>query len=169
MSTHNILFQDENKISRNTFQYMECRLDRQQMPGNQPKAIGSTEVQLAAEERTQTRSLTSVGVCWSLISSYGPSQANMYLHTCAKCAFTSSCACAKYLFGLCSPLIHSIIPNDSVSGKRSLIWAFAVRACPEDTFWHGVAHIMWEQGKGKGALIPFRRTYVQIILCIHAV
>ena len=98
MSTHNILFQDENKISRNTFQHVECRLNRPQTPGNQPKAIDSTEVQLAAEERIQTRALTSVGVCWSLISSYGPGQANMYLQTCAKCADSHPSAHAQSIF-----------------------------------------------------------------------
>ena len=32
--------------------------------------------------------------------------------------FRSSCACAKYQPGLCSPFIHSIVSNDSVSGQR---------------------------------------------------
>ena len=31
------------------------------------------------------------------------------------CRFRSSCACAKYHLGLCSPVIHSVVSDDSVS------------------------------------------------------
>ena len=30
---------------------------------------------------------------------------------------------------------------DQTARSHSLIWAFAVRACPEDTFWLGTAHL----------------------------
>ena len=61
-----------------------------------------------------------------------------------------SCACAKCHPGLCSPFIHSVVSNDSVSGQRT---SFSDRAgtqadqglrcpyMPEDTFSHGAAHI----------------------------
>ena len=34
------------------------------------------------------------------------------------CGFTSSCTCAKSHPGICFPLKHSIVSNDSVSGQR---------------------------------------------------
>ena len=41
------------------------------------------------------------------------------LRTCAKCTDTDlSYACAKSHPDICSPLIHSIVSNDSVSGQR---------------------------------------------------
>ena len=33
------------------------------------------------------------------------------------CGFTSSCTCAKYHPGRCSPFIHFVVSNDSVSGQ----------------------------------------------------
>ena len=42
---------------------------------------------------------------------FGPHQVKRYLRICAK----SYCACAKYHPGPSSPLIHSVISNDSVS------------------------------------------------------
>ena len=41
-------------------------------------------------------------------SKYGPGQAKKCRRICVKCAFRSSCACAKYHSGLFSPLIHSL-------------------------------------------------------------
>ena len=37
------------------------------------------------------------------------------LQTCVKFRFRSSCTCAKNNLGLCSPFIHSVVSNDSVS------------------------------------------------------
>ena len=37
------------------------------------------------------------------------------------CRFRSSCICPKYHPGLCSPFIHSVVSNDSVSGVKVLI------------------------------------------------
>ena len=57
--------------------------------------------------------------------------------------FRLSCACAKYHSDLCSPFIHSVVFNDSVSRQRRS-WsdcadaqadlALAVRICPETCF-----------------------------------
>ena len=66
------------------------------------------------------------------------------------CGFTSSCACARSHPGLYSPLIHSIVSSDSESDSegsdqtahsRSLIWAFAVRACPKGILLLGAAQL----------------------------
>ena len=63
-------------------------------------------------------------------------------------SFISSCAFAKYHPGLCSPFIHSVVSNDSVSGQRrpGSDCAYAQSdlglrcpQLPEDTFWHGTA------------------------------
>ena len=51
------------------------------------------------------------------VKPYGRCQAKKSLWACAICACRSSCACAKYHPGLCSPLIYSIVFNDSVSGQ----------------------------------------------------
>ena len=49
----------------------------------------------------------------------GPCQAIRNLRTCAKCTNSnSSCACLKYHHDICSPLIHSIVSNDSVSRQQ---------------------------------------------------
>ena len=65
--------------------------------------------------------------------------------------FRSSCACAKYNPGLCSPLMHFAVCNDSVSGLRRP-WSDCADAqaylglrclhMPEDTFSHGTAHVV---------------------------
>ena len=59
----------------------------------------------------------------SLLFENGPRQANKCLRTGAnakyKCKmrrFRSSCACAHYHLGLCSPFIYYVVSNDSVSG-----------------------------------------------------
>ena len=62
-------------------------------------------------------------------------------------SFRSSCACAKYHPGVCSPFIHSIVSNDSVN-ERGRPWSDCADAhadlglrcphMPEDTFSHGV-------------------------------
>ena len=48
------------------------------------------------------------------------SSENMFSSMHKMCRFRSSCACAKYHPGLCSPCIYSIdlVSNDSVSGQR---------------------------------------------------
>ena len=78
--------------------------------------------------------------------SYRPRQAKTCLRTCAEYAFRSSCACAKYHPGLCSPFIHSIVFNDFASGQGRP-WSDCADAqsdlglhCPhmrENTFSHG--------------------------------
>ena len=54
--------------------------------------------------------------------------------------FGSSCACAKYQPGLCSPFIHSVGSNDSVSRQwrpwsdcvdAQAEWALAIGICPK--------------------------------------
>ena len=50
---------------------------------------------------------------------YGSHQAKMCLQACAKCIVSdSSHSCAKSHLGICSPLIHSIVSNDSVSRQQ---------------------------------------------------
>ena len=50
--------------------------------------------------------------------SCGSPQAKICLRACAKtCGFTSSCACAKYQPGICSPFILSIVTGDCLSGQ----------------------------------------------------
>ena len=51
---------------------------------------------------------------------YGPLQAKKCLRIFAKCAFRSSCVCAKYHPDLCSPFIHSVVYNKSVSVRANL-------------------------------------------------
>ena len=77
--------------------------------------------------------------------------AYMCLRACAQCTNSdSSHACAKSYPGMCSPLIHCVVPNDSVRGHlRS--WSACVDAqvdlglrcphMPKDTFSHGAAHM----------------------------
>ena len=56
---------------------------------------------------------------YSLSTWIGLRHAKMCLRACAKCSNSdSSHACAKYHSGICSPLIHSIVSSDSVSGLR---------------------------------------------------
>ena len=74
----------------------------------------------------------------------------MPLSMCKMHRFRSSCPCAKYHPGFCSPFIHSVVSNDSVSGYWRP-WSDCVdaqsdqgRRCPnmmEVTFSHGTAHI----------------------------
>ena len=64
--------------------------------------------------------------------------------------FRSSCACAKYHLGLCSPFIISLVSSDYVSGQRRP-WSDCASAqsdlglrcphMPEDTFLPGEARI----------------------------
>ena len=48
--------------------------------------------------------------------------------------FRSSCVGAKYHPGFCSPFIHSVVSNHSVSGQRWLRSGPLVRLCPETGF-----------------------------------
>ena len=74
----------------------------------------------------------------------GQHQGKRCLWTCAKCLDSvSSCAFAKSHLGICSPLIHSIVSADTVSGQRRpwstarmcrLIWGFTVRIHPKTHF-----------------------------------
>ena len=70
-----------------------------------------------------------------------PRQATKCLRACTKCEVRLSCASAKYLSGVSSPSIHSVVSNDSVSGdpdqtarNRRLILAVAVRVCLKKYF-----------------------------------
>ena len=64
-------------------------------------------------------------------------------------AFISSCACAKSRADPCSPFLHSVVSNDSVSGQGKP-WSDCADAqadmglrcphMPEDKFPHGAAH-----------------------------
>ena len=45
------------------------------------------------------------------------SSEKMPLSICKMCRFRSSCTCVKSYPSFCSPFIHSVISNDSVSGK----------------------------------------------------
>ena len=92
--------------------------------------------------------------CWmkDIAIIFGPHQAKKCLRTCAnKCRFVLACACAKYNLGLCSPFMHSVVSNDSVSGQWRP-WSYCADAqanlgllcphMPEVTFWHNLAHLM---------------------------
>ena len=81
----------------------------------------------------------------------------MCLWACAKCSdsdLTHACA-VKSDLGICSPLIHSTVSNDSVSEQwlpwsdcamRSLIWAFPVRISRRNVFaWCGPFRIKKNQ------------------------
>ena len=80
----------------------------------------------------------------------GPSQAKMSLRICAAiCAVGSSCACAKYHPGLCSPFIHSIVANESISGLWRP-WSDCADAqsdqglhCPLMSWRHFFANTFW--------------------------
>ena len=66
------------------------------------------------------------------------------------CRLRSSCTCAKYHPGLCSPFILSVVSNDSVSGQWRP-WSDCADAqsdlglhclqMPEDTFSYGAAQV----------------------------
>ena len=66
------------------------------------------------------------------------------------CGFTSHCTYAKSHLGICSPLKHSIVSNNSVCGQRRP-WSDCADAqadldlrcpyVPKDTFSHGAANI----------------------------
>ena len=87
------------------------------------------------------------------------------------CGFTSSCACAcacaEYHPGLCSPLIHSVVFNDSVSGSegpeqiarmRRLIWASATANTRSQVFeWHGPCMIDTSQSWRRRLLARWHR------------
>ena len=82
---------------------------------------------------------------------HGPYQAKKCLRTCSKCRFRSSCECAKYHSSLCSQFIHSVVSNDSVSRQwwpwsdcrfAQLDLGLHCLHMPEDTFSHGMAHIV---------------------------
>ena len=70
-----------------------------------------------------------------------PSNEKMPSNVCKMCRFRSFCACAKYQTGICSPLIHLIVSNDSdregpdkTTWMHRLIWAFAVCIYPKTHF-----------------------------------
>ena len=96
--------------------------------------------------------IASSGAC-VLLKKRMPCQAKMCLRTCAKCTNSdSSRACLKSHPGICSPLIHSIVSNDSsISGQRRP-WSDCADAqadlglrcpyMPDDTFSHGEADLM---------------------------
>ena len=61
-------------------------------------------------------------------------------NNCHRTCFRSSCSCTRYHPGICSPFIHSVVSNGSVSGQSDcahpyrLVWAFAVPICPKSRF-----------------------------------
>ena len=59
-----------------------------------------------------------------------------YPRTCAECAVISSCACAKYFSGFCSPYMYSVVTSNSVPTEwlRRLVWLVTVRVCPKTRF-----------------------------------
>ena len=74
---------------------------------------------------------------------YGPHLVKKCLRASAKCALRSSCAFEKYHPGLCSPLKHSIVANNSNFDSkdinqnvrmRRLNLAFDVCICPKTCF-----------------------------------
>ena len=65
-----------------------------------------------AEERRK-RSLLRIGKNIS-----GPRQAKKLPSSIRRIyGFTSPCTCSKSPYGICSPLVHSIVSNDSVYGQ----------------------------------------------------
>ena len=86
--------------------------------------------------------MTARGMCLSF--STGPRQAKKCFRTCAKIQI--NLRMRKVSSGLYSPFIHSVVSNDSVSGKR-MLWSDCADAqaglglrcphMPEDTFSHG--------------------------------
>ena len=75
----------------------------------------------------------------------------MYLN---RRVFVMYCAWEKSYPGVCSPLIQSIVSNDSVSGQRRPRSGYAdaqadLGLCclhmPKDMFWHGAAHVQFEK------------------------
>ena len=55
--------------------------------------------------------------------------------------FRSFCACAEYHPGLCSPFLHLVVSDDSVSGPDctdALAMGLHCPPMPKDTFLHGV-------------------------------
>ena len=48
---------------------------------------------------------------------WATSSKKVHLNIHRMCRFRSACACSKYHLGLCSPFIHSVVSNDSVSGQ----------------------------------------------------
>ena len=81
---------------------------------------------------------------------WAASSENVSSNMCKIRTFRSSCTCAKSHPGLCLPLIHSIVFNNSVSGQRRP-WSDCADAqadlglrwphMPEDMFSHGAAHM----------------------------
>ena len=63
---------------------------------------------------------------------------NNWTASCKRHVFRSSCACANYHLGICSPFIHSLVSHKSATGQRRpwldcadvLVWAFSVHVCP---------------------------------------
>ena len=60
--------------------------------------------------------------------------------------FNSSCACAKYYPGICSPFIHSLVFNDLISGQRrpdaQSDLDFRCPHMPEDKVSHGATNFV---------------------------
>ena len=107
-----------------------------------------------------------VGTCWNQLASSllvkhdlsGPpsSKKKVSSNMPKMHRFRLSSACAKYHPILCSPFIHSVVSNDSVSelcrpwSDCSDVQADRGLCCPhmsEDRFLHGVAHLMVKHDK----------------------
>ena len=78
-----------------------------------------------------------------------PSKKSVFEYS-QKCTHSDSFhACSQFHPGICSPLTHYLMSNDSISGQRRL-WSECVEAdlglrcshMPEDTFSHGAAHFI---------------------------
>ena len=97
-----------------------------------------------------------------------------------KRAFRSSCACAKSRADPCSPFLHSVVSNDSVSGQGKP-WSDCADAqadmglrcphMPEDKFPHGAAHAARHMSRNvrKRQFWHVGQTKIQISLRIRAV
>ena len=48
---------------------------------------------------------------------FGPRQTKKCLRTCVNCAISAHSAHAQSIIWACSPFIHSVVPNDFISGQ----------------------------------------------------
>ena len=88
---------------------------------------------------------------WLYKYNYGLCQVNRCRRACAKCTYSdSSWECAKSHVGISSPLIHSIMSNDSVNKQRRTSsdcvdtqpdLGLPCPHMPKHWFTHGMAHI----------------------------
>ena len=67
-------------------------------------------------------------LCYSLIqyTIYGQSSQEVHLNMCKMPRFRSSYTCSVYYLGLCFPVIHSVVSNDSDTEDHSRPWSGAL-------------------------------------------